>query len=87
MLLLDYEFFDCVEVVVGFVPALKDAAIGSLSQFLQNVVFFKKGVVVEEILIFRELAADGIVLFKNITITCGGPIERNFPLDAGSCLR
>ena len=87
MLLLDYEFFDCVEVVVDFVPALKNAAIASLSQFFQNVVFFKKGVVVEEIVVFRKPAADGIVLFKNIAITCGGPIKRNFPLNAGSCLR
>jgi len=50
MLLLDSNFFSCIEAVFGFLTALEHTAIRSLSKFFQELVFLKKSIVVVSLL-------------------------------------
>lgn len=64
MLSLHAELLGCVQFEVYLMLALVNAAVSSLADLLQEVVLVQEGVILEDVLVFGQAAAEGIHVFR-----------------------
>jgi hypothetical protein len=60
VLLFSTKLFYCIEFFIEFVLTSVHASIASLPYLLEKFVLLKKGVVVKEVILFRELSGKGV---------------------------